>query len=57
VQSELNKAWAAEGGPVPVDDAMPAHLPTGARAEAVATPSESSEPAATTSSAERPPGT
>ena len=28
-QSELNKAWAAEGGPVPQKDEMPAHLDSG----------------------------
>ena len=44
-QSELNKAWAAEGGPVPERDEMPAQLDTG--------PSGSSSmPAATSTSAE-----
>ena len=28
-QSELNKAWAAEGGPVPEKDNMPQHLSSG----------------------------
>ena len=67
-QSELNKAWAAEGGPVPEKDDMPAHLDSGPSGTA-STPSGSSDMPApvTTSSAptsspeapsgtERPPG-
>lgn len=53
VQSELNKAWAAEGGPVPERDDMPAHLesgPSGTAAQAPAEPA-TAEPA----SPERPP--
>ena len=35
-QSELNKAWAAEGGPVPERDDTPARLETGPSGEATA---------------------
>jgi len=64
-QSELNKAWAAEGGPVPERDEMPAQLDTGPSGSsmpaATATSSEPvgsapSSPEAPTSSPERPPG-
>ena len=66
VQSELNKAWAAEGGPVPERDEMPAQLDTGpsgsssmpaatsTSAEPVGSTPSSPEPPA--SSPERPPG-
>ena len=43
-QSELNKAWAAEGGPVPQRDDMPQELSSG--------PSGSATAASTTSTAE-----
>jgi multisubunit Na+/H+ antiporter MnhF subunit len=49
-QSELNKAWAAEGGPVPERDNMPQQLDTGPSGSSVAA-SSTSEPA----SPERPP--
>jgi hypothetical protein len=54
-QSELNKAWAAEGGPVEVSDPMPPRLDTGPVASgepaAAPEPSEARAP-----SPERPPG-
>ena len=66
VQSELNKAWAAEGGPVPAPDDMPAQLDTGPSGTATsASTTTSAEPvgaapsspeAPTTPSPERPPG-
>ena len=55
-QSELNKAWGNEGGPVPARDDMPPHLESAPRADATTvgtTPvGTTSEPA----SPERPPG-
>ena len=51
-QSELNKAWAAEGGPVPQKDEMPAHLETGPSGTMSTQPT--SEPVGT-ASPERPP--
>lgn len=64
VQSELNKAWGAEGGPVPDRDDMPAHLesgPSGTATRAPAAPTETETAAASSStdpaSPERPPGT
>ena len=50
VQSEMNKAWAAEGGPVPIDEPYGQPLPSG---EPQQTPTEQS---ATIDSPERPPG-
>ena len=41
-QSELNKAWAAEGGPVPDKDNMPAHLDSGPSGSAPSAPSGTS---------------
>lgn len=62
VQSELNKAWAAEGGPVPDRDDMPAHLesgPSGMATSATAAPAETAgaSSSADPASPERPPGT
>ncbi len=62
VQSELNKAWAAEGGPVPEKDNMPQTLSSGPSGTMPST--SSSEPVGSTttaapeapSSTERPPG-
>ncbi|MDQ3740352.1 MAG: hypothetical protein M3320_09210 [Actinomycetota bacterium] len=51
VQSELNKAWAAEGGPVPVKDEMPQPLDSGPSGSEM--PSSTSEPVG---SPERPAG-
>ena len=53
VQSEMNKAWAAEGGPVPDSDNMPQQLDTGPSASP--TPTSSTTPAEPVSSPERPP--
>lgn len=68
-QSELNKAWAAEGGPVPEKDDEPARLETGPSGEATAaSTTPTAEPAIgsstttpapeapSTSDPERPPG-
>jgi hypothetical protein len=58
VQAELNKAWAAEGGPVPKRDDMPQHLesgPSGAARSGTEETSESSE-ADWARSGRRPPG-
>jgi hypothetical protein len=61
-QSELNKAWAAEGGPVPEKDDMPQQLDTGPSGGSATTASSApaAEPVATSpeapSSPERPPG-
>lgn len=54
-QSELNKAWAAEGGPVPVKDEMPQPLESGPSGTMTSSSSSSSagEPV---SSPERPSG-
>jgi hypothetical protein len=67
MQSELNKAWAAEGGPVPnTEHEMPAQLDTGPSGSATsATTAPSAEPVGSTSAPsapaapnpERPPGT
>jgi Domain of unknown function (DUF4234) len=61
-QSELNKAWAAEGGPVPQKDEMPPAIdsgPSGTSSMPAAT-STSAEPVGSSpeapSSPERPPG-
>ncbi len=51
-QSELNKAWAAEGGPVPQKDSMPQPLDSGPSGTMT---SSSAEPVGT-SSPERPAG-
>ena len=51
-QSELNKAWAAEGGPVPEKAEMPAHLDSGP--SGTMSTQATSEPVGTTSP-ERPP--
>ena len=51
-QSELNKAWAAEGGPVPQKDEMPQQLDTGPSGTMSSQPT--AEPVGTTSP-ERPP--
>ena len=53
-QSELNKAWAAEGGPVPEKDDMPQQLDTGPSGSAMGT--SSSATTAEPASPERPPG-
>lgn len=63
-QSELNKAWAAEGGPVEQSDNMPAHLDSGPSgtmpAAATGTPVGATAGTSTVSSEvpspERPPG-
>ena len=58
-QSELNKAWGAEGGPVPQRDEMPAHIDSGPSGSMPA--STTADPIGTTSAApeapskERPP--
>ena len=52
-QSELNKAWAAEGGPVPEKDNMPQHLDSGPSGTASA-PSSQPVGTTTTSSPEAP---
>jgi hypothetical protein len=66
VQSELNKAWAGEGGPVETSDNMPAHLDSGPSGTATTTSGSSDMPAPVAASAapsspeapspERPPG-
>jgi hypothetical protein len=56
IQSELNKAWAAEGGPVERKDEMPAHLESGPSGAATG---RAGEPVGTSTEApspERPPG-
>ena len=59
VQSELNKAWGAEGGPVPdAGDSMPAQLDTGPSGSATAaSTAPAAEPAvgSSTTSAPEPP--
>ena len=59
-QSELNKAWGAEGGPVPEKDDMPQQLDTGPSGAATTTSSPTSaEPVGASPespSPERPPG-
>ena len=53
-QSELNKAWAAEGGPVPEKDEMPRTLDTGPSGSAMS--SSSSTAGDAVGSPERPAG-
>jgi hypothetical protein len=55
LQSELNKAWAAEGGPVPQKDDMPQTLssgPSGTMPSSTSAPASPEQPV----SSERPPG-